>query len=112
MTIITKGMGAIMKSAMKKAGVKKPTFPGPRASELLDKEFKKRKKYQKPGPDLVESSARVRKNQKTYSPSFIEVDARIRRKSINEFGKMLSKKTKGPTSVTTDKKGVKTYRYD
>ena len=42
MTIITKGMGAIMKSKMKKAGVKKPTFPGPRASELLDKEFKKR----------------------------------------------------------------------
>ena len=88
-------MGAIMKSAMKKAGVKKPTFPGPRASELLDKEFKKRKKYQKPGPDLVESSARVRKNQKTYSPSFIEVDARIRRKSIDEGGKRLSKKTKG-----------------
>ena len=43
MGIITKGMGAIMKSKMKKAGVKKPTFPGPRASELLDKEFKKRK---------------------------------------------------------------------
>ena len=88
-------MGAIMKSAMKKAGVKKPTFPGPRASELLDKEFQKRKKYQKPSGDLVESSARVRKNQKTYSPSFIEVDARIRRKSIDEGGKRLSKKIKG-----------------
>jgi hypothetical protein len=31
MTLITKGMGVIMKSAMKKAGVTKPTFPGPRA---------------------------------------------------------------------------------
>ena len=64
MGIITKGMGAIMKAKMKKAGVKKPTFPGPRASELLDKEFRKRTKYQKPSSDLVESSARVRKNQK------------------------------------------------
>ena len=89
MGIITKGMGAIMKAKMKKAGVTKPTFPGPRATELLDKEFKKRTKYQKPGPDLVESSARVRKNQKTYSPSFIEVDARIRRKSIEEGAKKM-----------------------
>ena len=89
MGIITKGMGIIMKSKMKKAGVTKPTFPGPRATELLDKEFKKRTKYQKPGPDLVESSARVRKNQKTYSPSFIEVDARIRRKSIDEGSKKM-----------------------
>jgi hypothetical protein len=89
MGIITKGMGIVMKSKMKKAGVTKPTFPGPRATELLDKEFKKRTKYQKPGPDLVESSARVRKNQKTYSPSFIEVDARIRRKSIDEGSKKM-----------------------
>ena len=41
MTIITKGMGAVMKAAMKKAGVKKPTFPGPRATELLNKKVKK-----------------------------------------------------------------------
>ena len=40
MTIITKGMGAIMKAAMKKAGVTKPTFPGPRATELLNKRLK------------------------------------------------------------------------
>ena len=33
MGIITKGMGVIMKSKMKKAGVTKPTFPGPRATE-------------------------------------------------------------------------------
>jgi len=89
MGIITKGMGVIMKSKMKKAGVTKPTFPGPRASELLDKEFKKRTKYQKPNADLVESSARVRKNQRSYSPSFIEVDARIRRKSIDEGAKKM-----------------------
>ena len=44
MGIITKGMGAIMKSKMKKAGVKKPTFPGPRATELLNKELTNYKK--------------------------------------------------------------------
>ena len=77
MTIITKGMGAIMKSKMKKAGVKKPTFPGPRASELLDKEFKKRIKYQKSGPDVVETAARMRKGKP--GKSFIEINARINR---------------------------------
>ena len=41
MTIITRGMGAIIKAKMKKAGVKKPTFPGPRSSEFLNKELKK-----------------------------------------------------------------------
>ena len=92
MTIITKGMGAILKAKMKKAGVKKPTFPGPRASELLNKEFKKRLKFRAPGysgSDIVESSARVRKNQKTYSPSFIEVGARISRKSTEEGSKKM-----------------------
>jgi hypothetical protein len=77
MTIITKGMGAIMKSKMKKAGVKKPTFPGPRASELLDKEFKKRIKYQKPSPDVVETAARMRKGKP--GKSFIELNERINR---------------------------------
>ena len=77
MTIITKGMGAIIKSKMKKAGVKKPTFPGPRASELLDKEFKKRIKYQKPGPDVVETAARIRKGKP--GKSFIELNERINR---------------------------------
>ena len=70
-------MGAIMKSKMKKAGVKKPTFPGPRASELLDKEFKKRIKYQKPGPDVVETAARIRKGKP--GKSFIELNERINR---------------------------------
>ena len=77
MGIITKGMGAIMKSKMKKAGVKKPTFPGPRASELLDKEFKKRIKYQKPGPDVVETAAIIRKGK--TGKSFIELNERINR---------------------------------
>ena len=91
MGIITKGMGIVMKSKMKAAGVTKPTFPGPRATELLDKEFKKRTKYQKPSSDLVESAARVRKNQKTYSPSFIEVDARINRKAYRDFNPKVKK---------------------
>ena len=84
MTIITKGMGVIMKAKMKKAGVKKPTFPGPRASELLDKELKKRKKFQKPGPDLIEGPLKMRKDMKTGAQkpgaSAIEIDARINRK--------------------------------
>ncbi len=91
MTLLTKGMGAILKEVMKKAGVTKPTFPGPRALDLLDKEFKKRTKYQKPSSDLVESAARVRKNQKTYSPSFIEVDARINRKAYRDFNPKVKK---------------------
>ena len=41
MGIITKGMGVIMKAKMKKAGVTKPTFPGPRAIDLLNKELRK-----------------------------------------------------------------------
>ena len=45
MTIITKGMGAIMKFAMKKAKVKKPTFPGPRSTEILNKRLKKKQKF-------------------------------------------------------------------
>ena len=42
MTLLTKGMGVIMKSKMKKAGVKKPTFPGPRTIDLLNREIKKK----------------------------------------------------------------------
>ena len=45
MTIITKGMGAVIKAAMKKAGVKKPTFPGPRSIELLNKKRKISSRY-------------------------------------------------------------------
>jgi len=82
MGIITKGMGIIMKSKMKKAGVTKPTFPGPRASELLDKVLKK-DKFRK-GPDKVEGPLKIRKDSKTGAQipgaSAIEIDARINKK--------------------------------
>jgi hypothetical protein len=43
MGIITKGMGAIMKSKMRKAFVDKPTFPGPNAMNILNRELTKKK---------------------------------------------------------------------
>ena len=80
MTIITKGMGVIMKKLMKKAGVKKPTFPGPRATDLLNKALKKDKRR---GPDKVEGPLKMRKDSKTGAQkpgaSAIEIDARINR---------------------------------
>ena len=86
MTIITKGMGAIMKAAMKKAGVTKPTFPGPRATELLNKRLKKNKAR---GSDRVEGPLKIRKSKKTGkqipSASAIEIDARINRKFYKDF---------------------------
>ena len=95
MTLITKGMGAIMKSAMKKAGVTKPTFPGPRATDLLNKALNKRKKFQKPGPDLVEGPLKVRKDSKTGAQnpgaSAIEIDARINRKVLRDFNPKVKK---------------------
>ena len=81
MTILTgKILGAVMKSSMKKAGVTKPTFPGPRATELLNKKLKDKKKYrhgQFSGSDIVESSPRMLKKSKKPGRSFIEIDARI-----------------------------------
>ena len=80
MTLITKGMGAIMKSAMKKAKVKKPTFPGPRATELLNKRLKKKQKLrtgQFSGADIVESGSKMLKHSKRPGASFIDLDARI-----------------------------------
>ena len=81
MSIFTKGMGAIMKSKMKKAGVKKPTFPGPRATDLLNKILKKDKRK---GSDKVEGPLKVRKDMTTGAQkpgaSAIEIDARINRK--------------------------------
>ena len=81
MGLITKGMGAIMRAKMKKAGVTKPTFPGPRATELLNKELKKSKLK---GPDRVEGPLKMRKDMKTGAQkpgaSAIEIDARINRK--------------------------------
>ena len=81
MTIITKGMGVIMKSKMKKAGVTKPTFPGPRATDLLNKELKKSKLT---GPSKVEGPLKMRRDMRTGAQkpgaSDIEIDARINRK--------------------------------
>ena len=80
MTLLTKGMGAILKEVMKKAGVTKPTFPGPRATDLLNKALKKDKRK---GPDLVEGPLKIRKDMKTGAQkpgaSAIEIDARINR---------------------------------
>ena len=81
MGIITKGMGVIMKAKMKKAGVTKPTFPGPRAIDLLNKELRKSKAR---GADKVEGPHKVRKDMRTGAQkpgaSAIEIDARINRK--------------------------------
>ena len=82
MTLITKGMGAIMKSAMKKAGVKKPTFPGPRSIKLLNKKLKEKQKYRTgkfSGSDIVESGSKMLKHSKRPGASFIDLDARIKK---------------------------------
>ena len=71
MTIITKGMGVIMKSSMKKAGVTKPTFPGPKATKLLNKKIKKLKDRGVNRQDVMESHA--------------DIDARINRKFYKNF---------------------------
>ena len=85
-------MGKIMKSKMKKAGVKKPTFPGPRATELLNKEFKKLKGS---GPDRVGGPLKIRKDSKTGreipGKSAIEIDARINRKLYRNFNPKVKK---------------------
>ena len=86
MTLITRGMGAILKAKMKAAGVKKPTFPGPKATELLNKEFKKLKGS---GPDRVGGPLKIRRDSKTGAQipgkSAIEIDARINRKLTRNF---------------------------
>ena len=88
MTIITKGMGKIMKSKMRKAFVKKPTFPGPNTINILNKELAKKQKLRRPGfsgSDIVESSARMRKGKP--GKSFIEIDARIKRAALRDQAK-------------------------
>ena len=88
MGIFTKGMGAIMKSKMRKAFVDKPTFPGPNTMNILNRELKKRRKTRGPGfrgQDVVESAARMRKGKP--GKSFIEIDARVKREAIRDFAK-------------------------
>ena len=70
-----------LKVIMKKAGVTKPTFPGPRATDLLNKRLKKKQKFrtgQFSGSDIVESASKVHKSGKPGA-SFIELDARIKK---------------------------------
>ena len=86
MTIITKGMGKIMKSKMRKAFVNKPTFPGPNVINILNRELAKKQKFRRPGfsgSDIVESSARMRKGKP--GKSFIEIDARVKRESLKDY---------------------------
>ena len=91
MGIITKGMGAVMKSKMKKAFVTKPTFPGPNTINILNRELKK--KIDARGPsvggyrksDIVEGAARMRKGKP--GKSFIEIDARVKREALRDFAK-------------------------
>ena len=88
MNIITKGMGAIMKSKMRKALVNKPTFPGPNAMNILNRELLKARKHRGAGyrgKDIVEGPIRVRKGKP--GKSFIDVDARIKRKFLRDYFK-------------------------
>ena len=97
MTIITKGMGKIMKSKMKKAFVKKPTFPGPNTINILNRELAKKQKFRRPGfsgSDIVESSARMRKGKP--GKSFIEIDARVKREALRDYYKNLPPPPKAP----------------
>ena len=68
----------ILKGAMKKAGVTKPTFPGPRASELLNKKIQKLKDRGANKPYVMESHA--------------DIDARINRKLLRSFNPGKKKK--------------------
>ena len=92
MTIITKGMGAILKAKMKKAGVKKPTFPGPNAINILNRELKKRQMKARRF-DVVSGAARMSKGKP--GKSFIELDARINRKNLRDYYKSLHPSPKG-----------------
>ena len=97
MGIITKGMGKIMKSKMKKAFVDKPTFPGPNTINILNREIKKKIKkrgsstsgYRK--SDIVEGPLKMRKDMRTGAQkpgkSAIEIDARIRRSTLRDYYK-------------------------
>ena len=87
MTLLTKGMGVIMKSKMRKAFVDKPTFPGPNVTNILNREIKKKIKkrgvstggYRK--SDIVEGPLKMRRDRRTGAQkpgkSAIEIDARI-----------------------------------
>ena len=94
MGIITKGMGAIMKSKMRKAFVDKPTFPGPNVTNILNREIKKKRQHRGPGyrgSDIVEGPLKMRKDMRTGAQkpgkSAIEIDARIKRSTLRDYYK-------------------------
>ena len=86
MGIITKGMGAIMKSKMRKAFVDKPTFPGPNVINILNRAIKK-KQMKTRRFDVVSGAARKRKSKP--GKSFIEIDARVKRENLRDYYKNL-----------------------
>ena len=72
----------VLKEALKKAGVTKPTFPGPKSIELLNKRLKKKQKLRTgkfSGSEIVESGSKMLKHSKRPGASFIELDARIKK---------------------------------
>jgi len=97
MTLLTKGMGKIMKSKMRKAFVNKPTFPGPNTMNILNREIKKKIKergssvggYRK--SDIIEGPLKMRKDMRTGAQkpgkSAIEIDARIKRSTLRDYYK-------------------------
>ena len=93
MGIITKGMGKIMKSKMKKAFVDKPTFPGPNTMNILNRELKK-KQMKTRRFDVVSGAARRRKDRP--GKSFIEIDARVKRENLRDYYKNLPPPPKAP----------------
>ena len=99
MSIITKGMGAIMKSKMRKAFVDKPTFPGPNTINILNREIIKKRKKRGPGyrgQDIVEGPLKMRKDMRTGAQkpgkSAIEIGARINRQALRDYYKSLPHK--------------------
>ena len=93
MGIITKGMGKIMKSKMRKAFVDKPTFPGPNVTNILNRELAK-KQMKTRRFDVVSGAARKRKG--LPGKSFIEIDARIKRENLRDYYKNLPPPPKAP----------------
>ena len=93
MGIITKGMGKIMKSKMKKAFVDKPTFLGPNVINILNRELAK-KQMKTRRFDVVSSAARKRKGKP--GKSFLEIDARVKREPLRDYYKNLPPPPKAP----------------